>query len=92
MWQALPIYATAQMSSGALAFETPVETGEGSGARQDIELGEITFCAFERRVLIACGPVNVSGLCDVWALALDDVRALAGVRSGDRVAVLEADS
>jgi uncharacterized protein len=94
IWQALPIYATAQMWCGALTFESPLEPGFECEARDQLAPGEIASWTGKGRVLIACGPSEVlqPGSCSVWALALDDVTALAEVHSGDRVAVLEADS
>ena len=89
----LPIYTTAEMWSGALAFQAPVSIATHCSSTRRLEQGEIAVCAAEHRVLIACGPGSDELVsCSIWALALDDVTALAGVRLGDRVALLEADS
>ena len=93
MWQMLPIYTTAEMWSGALAFQAPVSIATHCSSTRRLEQGEIAVCAAEHRVLIACGPGSDELVsCSIWALALDDVTALAGVRLGDRVALLEANS
>jgi hypothetical protein len=93
MWQMLPIYTTAEMRGGALALQAHVPIDTHCGVTRRLEQGEIAICAAEHRVLIACRPASDEfASCTVWALALDDVTALSGVCTGDRVALLEADS
>jgi hypothetical protein len=93
MWQMLPIYTTAEMWSGALVLQAPVSTETHCRETRSLALGAIAVCATGHRILIACGPaLDELVSCSVWAWTLDDVRTLAGVRSGDRVALLEADS
>jgi hypothetical protein len=100
IWQTLPIYTTAETWGSSIYFETPVETGREPNAKWSVAPGEIAFWVEEDRVLIAFGqtPISKAGEirlpcpCNIWAAALDDVAALASVRPGERVAVLEADS
>ncbi len=100
IWATMPIYSTAETWGAALHFETQAETGRERGAKRTVVAGEIAFWAEEDRVLIGFGmtPLSRPGEirlpcpCNVWAVAIDDVTALAKVRPGERVAVLEADS
>lgn len=100
VWQTLPIYSTAETWGASVHFETRAETGRENSAKGIVELGEIAYWVEEDRVLIAFGPTPISlpgelrlpCPCNVWAIALDDVKALTAVRPGERVAVLEADS
>ena len=100
IWQALPIYSTAETWGGSIHFETPIETGRESGATATVTRGDIMFWVEEDCVVIAFGPTPISrpgemrlpAPCNVWAVALDDVTALAAVQSGARAAILEADS
>ena len=38
------------------------------------------------------GEIRLAAPCNVWALALNDVRQLKAVHAGERIAVLQADS
>jgi len=100
LWSTLPIYSTAETWGRLVHFETPAETGREPGATWTVSAGEIAFWAEEDRVVVGFGAtplsrpgeIRLQAPCNVWALALDDVAALASVRPGERVAVLEADS
>lgn len=100
IWQTLPIYSTAEPWGALVHFETHVETGREAEAVWTVKPGEIAFWADEDRIVIGFGPTPMSrsgeirlpSPCNVCAIALDDVSVLAGVRPGERVAVLEADS
>jgi hypothetical protein len=100
IWSTLPIYSTAETWGRLVHFETPVETGREPGAAWTVGAGKIAFWAEEDRVVVGYGPtplsrsgeIRLQAPCNIWAVALDDVAALASVRPGERVAVLEADS
>ncbi|MFM9940369.1 MAG: cyclophilin-like family protein [Hyphomicrobiaceae bacterium] len=100
IWTTLPIYSTAETWGKAVHFETHAETGREKAAKWNVAPGEIAFWAEEDRILIGFGmtPLSRPGEirlpcpCNIWAVALDDVAALAKVHPGERVAVLEADS
>ena len=100
IWRALPIYSTAETWGQSIHFETPIETGRERGATSTATRGDILFWVEENRVVIAFGPTPISkppemrlpAPCNVWAVALDDVAALAAVQPGARAAILEADS
>lgn len=100
IWEQLPLYTTAETWGHAVHFETHVETGRETGAKASVKPGQIVYWSEQDRVLIAFGetPISAAGEirlpcpCNIWAMALDDVAALAVVQPGERVAVLKADS
>lgn len=101
IWQQLPIYGTAEVwGSGAVHFETHVETGREPGARRNVRPGDIAYWVEDDRIIIGHsltpisreGEIRMPSPVNVWAVALDDVALLSSVRPGERVTVLHADS
>lgn len=100
IWATLPVYSTAETWGEALHFETRAESGREPGARAIVRKGEIAYWSEDDRIVIAWGatPLSRPGEirlpvpCNLWAIALDDVAALAAVAPGERVAVLLAES
>ena len=100
IWATLPIYSTAETWGHAIQFETHAETGRESDAKSLAAPGDIAYWVESDRVIIPFGRTPISTAseirlpcrCNVWAQALDDVTALATVRPGQRIAILEAAS
>ena len=96
VWQALPLHSTAETWGASIHFETPLETGRDRTARINGTAGEIYFWIENDRILVPFGPTPISkpaecrlpAPCNVWARALDDVRALASVTPGEKVSMV----
>jgi uncharacterized protein len=99
IWEQLPLYTTAETWGHAIHFETHVETGRDAKATANVTAGQIAYWSEQDRILIGFGetPLSTPGEirlpspCNIWAMALDDVAALAIVQPGERVAVLKAE-
>lgn len=96
IWTALPLFSTAETwGTGAIHFETPVESGRERGARLIASLGDICYASEDDRVYIAFArtPISQKGElrlprpANVWARSVDDVRVFASVQPGQKVSV-----
>lgn len=98
IWAALPLFSTAETWGASIHFEVPIESGRERSARLNIRAGEICYWSEDDRVIIGFGPTPLSKPdeirlprpCNVWAIAIDDVGALAAVTPGERVSVSRA--
>ena len=96
VWRALPLHSTAETWGRSVHFEVPVDTGRDRTARLNGVIGDIYFWVEDDRILVPFGPTPVSARdgcrlprpCNVWATALDDVRALHAVQSGEKISLV----
>lgn len=93
--QAAPFASSARTWGDEVYFATPVSVAREADARDVMQPGEVAYWVEGECIAIGFGPTPVSrgdeirlaSAANVWGRALDDVTALAAVRSGQEVAV-----
>lgn len=98
VWQALPLYSTAETWGQSITFETPLEAGRDRTARVLATVGEIYFWVEDDRIVVPFGPTPISkpGECrlaspaNVIGRAIDDVTVLRSVQPGAKVSLTVA--
>ncbi len=92
---ALPIESSAQTWGEEVYFATGVDATLETDARAVVEAGEIAFWVEGQCIAIGFGPTPIShgdeirlaARTNIWADAIDDVRLLKSVSSGDTIKV-----
>jgi len=98
IWASLPLHATAQTWGEEVYFSTAISSDHEGDARDVVQAGEIAFWPDGQAIALGFGPTPISqgneirlaSPCNIWADAVDDVRALKNVQAGADIAVVPA--
>lgn len=93
IYQQLPFASKAQTWGDEVYFETPVQAERESDAKDIVEAGELAFWCEGNCIAIGFGPTPISqgneirlaAKTNIWARALNDVKQLKQVTSGEMI-------